>query len=149
MARRGNEISKQMEFEITEKPENTSIIYFKKPSNWNKARIYIYDDSGNELKVKSQWPGEEMKYVSEDLYMYVLPNEFENAKVLFNDGDKQIPAENEEGFTIKYGEIRIYDNGNWSWKNKLWIRGALRGAFYFDYNEDMEKVNGFTVANGY
>ena len=110
----GNEISKQMEFEITEKPENTSIIYFKKPSNWNKARIYIYDDSGNELKVKSQWPGEEMKYVSEDLYMYVLPNEFENAKVLFNDGDKQIPAENEEGFTIKYGEIRIYDNGNWS-----------------------------------
>ena len=103
----GNEISKQMEFEITEKPENTSIIYFMKPSNWNKARIYIYDDSGNELKVKSQWPGEEMKYVSEDLYMYVLPNEFENAKVLFNDGDKQIPAENEEGFTIKYGEIRI------------------------------------------
>ncbi len=55
-----------------------------------------------------------MKYVSEDLYMYVLPNEFENAKVLFNDGDKQIPAENEEGFTIKYGEIRTYDNGNWS-----------------------------------
>ena len=90
-----------------------------------------------------------MKYVSEDLYMYVLPNEFENAKVLFNDGDKQIPAENEEGFTIKYGEIRTYDNGNWSWKNKLWIRGTLRGAFYFDYNEDMEKVNGFTVANGY
>ena len=110
----GNEISKQMEFEITEKPENTSIIYFKKPSNWNKARIYIYDDSGNELKVKSQWPGEEMKYVSEDLYMYVLPNEFENAKVLFNDGDKQIPAQNKEGFTIKYGEIRTYDNGNWS-----------------------------------
>ena len=28
--------------------------------------------------------------------------------------DKQIPAENEDGFTIKYGEIRIYDNGNWS-----------------------------------
>ena len=44
----------------------------------------------------------------------LLPNEFENAKVLFNDGDKQIPAENEEGFTIKYGEIRTYDNGNWS-----------------------------------
>ena len=35
----GNEISKQMEFEITEKPENTSIIYFKKPSNWNKAEF--------------------------------------------------------------------------------------------------------------
>ena len=28
----------------------------------------------------------------------------------------------------------------------FWVRP---GAFYFDYNEDMENVNGFTVANGY
>lgn len=110
----GTEVSKQIEFEITEKSEDTSIIYFRKPSNWQKARIYIYDDSGDEFKVKSQWPGEEMKYVSEDLYMYVLPEGFENAKVLFNADNKQIPAENEDGFSIKRGEIRTYDNGNWS-----------------------------------
>ena len=41
--------------------------------------------------------------------MYCLMN-LKNAKVLFNDGDKQIPAENEEGFTIKY----------WRNKNMIW-----------------------------
>ena len=28
-------------------------------------------------------------------------------------------------------------------------KGAWRKPLFYDYNEDMEKVNGFTVANGY
>ena len=44
------------------------IVYFKSPSNWNEASIYVYIDKENEL---SKWPGEQMKYdTNKRLYYY-------------------------------------------------------------------------------
>ena len=55
-----------------------------------------------------------MTYEGDDIYSYTLPENYDKAKVIFNDNESQIPEANKEGLEVIKGEKMIYDNGNWS-----------------------------------
>ena len=80
------------------------IVYFKSPSNWNEASIYVYKNK-EEL---SEWPGKKMIYDNnKGLYYYIFPEGWneEAVRVIFNNrGDvlnqleNQIPQTGKQGF---------------------------------------------------
>lgn len=83
-------------------------IHFQKPTAWNSARIYYYDQQGN---IGSAWPGENMTLEGDGWYTHTI-QKWSEAKVLFNDGgNNQIPAKNQEGFEVK-GDM-WYRDGSW------------------------------------
>ncbi|MDD6796375.1 MAG: starch-binding protein, partial [Clostridiaceae bacterium] len=104
----GKCVTKKYEYIKSDVEENT-VAYFRKPSNWSSAKIYVYN--GNK-KVEA-WPGTDMKSEGNDLYSYTLPDGWDEAYVLFTDGNNQVPAANKPGFLLKSGESKIWENGVW------------------------------------
>jgi alpha-amylase len=71
---------------------------FKKPKTWgDKIYAYIYDSVDNE----EEWPGREMKKLSNGKYEYECRFEWKNAYVIFSDGNTQYPGENEQGLPLE------------------------------------------------
>ncbi len=88
------------------------VAYFVKPANWsNSVNIYVYNKSGNTVKEIAKWPGVAMKNEGNGLYSYTLPEGWDTAQVIFNDGANQIPAPNQPGYVLT--NKMIYDNGIW------------------------------------
>ena len=84
-------------------------IYFKKPSGWGNAiHCYAYQSDGTQ---NATWPGVQMDALGEDIFGYLLPEDWDNAKVIFNDGSNQDPARNEPGFDYVDGTIMLYSDG--------------------------------------
>lgn len=79
----------------TERPQEI-VLYFYKPENWSTPNIYYYM---NENDTGTAWPGNKMEEVDNDWYSYTI-TKYSSAKVLFNDGTNQIPAQNEPGFDV-------------------------------------------------
>lgn len=98
-----------------------TVIYAKKPSDWDDIYIYLY----NSVTTPS-WPPTELmpKYVdgSDDMYAYILPDDFEYYYVLFTGnslGTSQYPFSNENLFRIENGKSKIWDgtqNSILSWQ---------------------------------
>ncbi len=87
--------------------------YFVKPANWSdNINIYVYDESGSSVKEVKSWPGVAMINEGNGLYSYTLPTGWDSARVIFNDGNSQIPGQGQTGYELT-GNM-IYDNGNWS-----------------------------------
>ena len=87
--------------------------YFVKPANWgNIINIYVYDESGSTVKEVEPWPGVAMKNEGNGLYSYTLPAGWDKARVIFNDGNNQIPDPNQPGYELT--GTMIYNNGDWS-----------------------------------
>ena len=83
------------------------VIYFYKPENWSKANIYYYltdSDTGE------AWPGVTMEDIGDNWYKYTI-TKYSQAKVLFNDGNNQIPSAGEEGFDVS--GFMWYKDGQW------------------------------------
>lgn len=104
--------TKNLTYEKVDKLEN-AVVYFQKPSSWSTPYVYIYDDSNTEVKVVSQWPGVSMTSLGDNLYTYTLPEGWDTAKVIFNDGTNQVPGVGESGYTINIDEKKIYVDGSW------------------------------------
>ena len=94
-----------------ERPEEITV-YFYKPDNWSSPNIYYYL---NDNDTGSAWPGEAMVKLSDDetianWYMYTI-TKYSSAKVMFNDGNNQIPEQNEPG--LDASGIMWYKDGIW------------------------------------
>lgn len=90
----------------TERPDEITV-YFYKPDGWSAPNIYYYlngSDTG------PAWPGSAMTEVSDGWYAYTI-TKYASAKVMFNDGTNQIPAQNQPGLDAT--GIMWYKNGVW------------------------------------
>ncbi|MEE1056417.1 MAG: starch-binding protein [Acutalibacteraceae bacterium] len=79
----------------TERPDEITI-YFYKPENWSSPNIYYYQ---NDSDTGPAWPGSTMTSVGDNWYTYTI-TKYSTAKALFNDGNNQIPAQNQPGFDV-------------------------------------------------
>ena len=79
----------------TERPDEITV-YFYKPENWSAPNIYYYL---NDSDTGTAWPGSAMTSVGDNWYTYTIAK-YSTAKVLFNDGTNQIPAQNQPGFDV-------------------------------------------------
>lgn len=83
----------------------TSKAYFRKPADWNEPNIYVWKEDGSKIK---EWPGIPMTKVegTETLYSYKLPENYGDAKVIFNDGSNKT-----DDLNLPTEKAMIYDNG--------------------------------------
>ncbi len=73
-------------------------VYFKKPSSWgSNINVYIYD-GGSDTTIGAAWPGSAMKKIGDDLYSYEFTSSASLTKVIFNDGNNQVPGSQMPGF---------------------------------------------------
>ena len=79
----------------TKRPDEITI-YFYKPENWSSPNIYYYQ---NDFDTGSAWPGSAMTSVGDNWYTYTI-TKYSTAKALFNDGNNQVPAQNQPGFDV-------------------------------------------------
>lgn len=73
-------------------------ITFKKPKDWGKT-IYAYIYSGGSQE--EQWPGNKMKKLKNGNYQYKVKQDWQNAYIIFSDGNTQYPGENEQGLLLE------------------------------------------------
>ena len=76
----------------TERPDEITV-YFYKPDNWGTPNIYYYK---NDSDTGPAWPGEEMKSEGDNWYSFTI-TKYDSAKIMFNSGSNQIPAQNQPG----------------------------------------------------
>ena len=73
-------------------------VYFEKPSDWgNGINVYIYD-SATDSATGAVWPGSAMKSAGGNVYYYEFSPASSTIKVIFNDGNNQVPASQQPGF---------------------------------------------------
>ncbi len=71
----------------------------KKPKGWeDKIYAYVYDTEGTQEK---EWPGKAMTKLKNGKYEYKCRFDWENAYVIFSDGNTQYPGENEQGLPLE------------------------------------------------
>lgn len=90
----------------TKRPDDITV-YFYKPDNWSAPNIYYYKNDNDTGKA---WPGEAMKQVQDNWYSFTI-TKYSEAKVMFNSGSNQIPAQNQPGLDAK--GIMWYKDGVW------------------------------------
>ena len=117
----------------TERP-NDPVVYFKKPNNWNAPNIYYYISTSD---TGPSWPGSAMEELSDDWYRFTI-TKYSNAKVIFNDGNNQLPGANNPGFDVS--GAMWYENGIWYRYNPDNIHtntmtGDLNGDGVIDEND--------------
>ncbi|ORX65642.1 hypothetical protein BCR32DRAFT_297680 [Anaeromyces robustus] len=118
--------------------QNTAI-YFKKPDNWNnQIYAYIYSNNSNNV-IKSEWPGFSMRSIDDGYYSLVLQHKyFPDFKVIFTDGQNQVPGVNQEGFVLTMDAVY----------NQTGIIGISYNKPYFYYNKS-EKLAYGNIAKVY
>lgn len=89
-----------------ERPDEITVFFYK-PDNWSPANIYYYLNDNDTGPV---WPGTTMTEVSDGWYVYHI-TKYASAKVMFNDGSNQIPAQNLPG--LDASGIMWYKDGVW------------------------------------
>ncbi len=87
---------------VVEKGDN---ITFEKPKSWGDTiYAYVYGDGAQD----APWPGLEMKSEGGNKYSYKVRFDWEDAFVIFSDGNTQYPGENEQGLElVKDGEYTV------------------------------------------
>ncbi len=76
-------------------------VYFEKPSGWGSTiNAYIYD-STTDSPVGAGWPGTKMTQGSDNVYYYEYTASSSTLKIIFNDGNNQVPGSQQPGFDYK------------------------------------------------
>lgn len=97
------------------KSQNQTKVYCEKPNNWGDLKIYVYSEQNGKVKEIKKWPGVNMVKENNNLYSYVIPESYKNAKVIFTDGNNQMPGLEQQGLSITKGKIMIHKNdGSWT-----------------------------------
>ncbi|MDO5793391.1 MAG: starch-binding protein [Turicibacter sp.] len=110
----GTTVTETYEYKKVDKIEN-SIAKIKLPSGWSSANIYVYDGSGSTVKEIAKWPGVAMTNEGNGVYSYTLPDGWgDDTQVIFNNGTAQIPAAEQDGFSLPTNKIGTYVDGNWT-----------------------------------
>ncbi len=90
-ASNGKETSEAVTYEYNlAVPAEPGIYYDNSSTNWGSVNCYIYKNGQG----VSQWPGEKMQSVGNNIWYIKAPAGFENCQVIFSDnGNNQYPAE--------------------------------------------------------
>lgn len=75
-------------------------VFFLNPLRWETPRVYIYKELENKAIELAPWPGRVMYRESDNLYSYPIENYWISGKVIFTDGNKQIPELGKVGLSI-------------------------------------------------
>ena len=75
-------------------------VFFTNPLRWDKARVYIYKEGNYKSTELSPWPGREMYREGENLYSYPIEDYWISGRVIFTNGNTQIPEFAKEGLPI-------------------------------------------------
>lgn len=133
------------------KPDST-IVHYYDAQNWNNVNIYYYQDG----LIFPDWPGSTMQYETDGWYRYEMIG-FSNPRVIFsNNGNNQIPGQDEEGFSVS-GEM-WYKDGQWYDSNPIqykkvkvhyynsdsWDNVKL---YYYDTGTDFNEWPGVSMAS--
>lgn len=135
-------------------------VKFKKPSNWSDdVKIYYYSNDIRKIE-RSAWPGENMKNIGEGYYSYTI-TDMDSVRILFTDGNYQIPGANQPGIVVNAGQKLVYENNKYSyddvstlnilfkkpssWSNKIYIH--MWNAQDYDTTWPGEKMT--LLSNGY
>lgn len=132
---------------------NTSLkAYFDNSTfNWSNLHAYIYTETASGVDMVEAWPGVSMNYEGNDIYSYELPEGWENARVIFNNGgSNQYPEASQPGLELtKETPAMIYQNGDWITYEGTVIPDSKK--FYFDnstYNWSTVKAYIYDESNG-
>lgn len=90
--------------------EGETVVYFDNQYDWESVYIYMYTENPH---MDNGWPGVPMQSIGSNMYAAVLPEEYENSRVMFSNGNgAQYPASGEPGLVIEKGQWMVY-NGTW------------------------------------
>lgn len=79
--------------------EKGDCVYFEKPEDWgDNLYAYVYN---NDQQQNAAWPGNKMKKSKGNKYKYTFVYDWENAMIIFTDGENQYPGQNEAGLPIE------------------------------------------------
>ena len=105
------------EFSFKKKdPDAVTRIYFDNSSyKWGTPiKAYVYVESGTEVKENAAWPGESMSLDSKTgLYVYEVPEDLTNGKVIFSGGNGRYPGEMEAGLSIEETDKILLGGNQW------------------------------------
>lgn len=82
-------------------------VYMYRPEDFGSPNIYYYS---TESDTGPAWPGTAMQDIGGNWYTYTI-TKYAQAKVLFNDGNNQIPGAGQEGFSVE--GVMWYKDGYW------------------------------------
>ena len=120
------------------KPESTTV-HFYNSDNWSNVMLYYYQDGIS----NPDWPGVSMQSEGSGWYKYEMVG-FNNPRVIFSDnGNNQIPSQNEEGFSVS-GE-KWYYNGTWYNENP--VSNSSIEVHYYN-SENWSNVNIYAYQGG-
>ena len=91
-------------------------VRFNKPDDWDKVRVYIWDDAGN--NPAGGWPGTEMTPASDGTYYYDLPvTETRTYSFIFNNyySDSNTQTGNIDNITCEPGKEALFDVNGKVW----------------------------------
>ncbi len=90
-------------------PKISAGVYFEKPASWgSNLNAYIYDGA-TDTTVGAAWPGTAMKQDSASgVYYLEYSTTSTTLKIIFNDGNNQIPGSQQPGFDYK--NLGLYDS---------------------------------------
>ncbi len=91
-------------------------VRFNKPDDWDKVRVYIWDDAGN--NPAGGWPGTEMTPASDGTYYYDLPvTETRTYSFIFNNyySDSNTQTGNIDNITCEPGKEALFNRDGKVW----------------------------------
>ena len=87
-------------------PTTGNVVYLKNSAGWSNPTVYMWSNSGNPCN--ASWPGQSMKSLGDNVWMYTASQQFTNC-IFSANGSNQT-----SDLTAKYGYI--YDNSKNSWE---------------------------------
>lgn len=130
--------SKEFTLDDLEEPEepddsednSVTKVYFKNDDNWDKVKVYAFNN--DPFKEVKGWPGVSAKDEGNNLYSYSLPKGYENAVVIFNNGNGG-DGNQTENLQTTAGHSMIYDKESKSLKD-------LAKVYFKNSSQKWEKV---------
>jgi hypothetical protein len=91
--------------------EGETVVYFNNTEDWDEVHCYVYVPAFGGVAENASWPGLPMTHMGGSLWVYVLPEEFEeNMHVMFNNNaGSQFPAPNAPGLVMNKGQRMILE----------------------------------------
>lgn len=113
----GNESSESITVIVESYPEDSFIVYCKKPSSWGGVRIHYWEVAAGDNGGSTTWPGEAMTLLSNDWYYFEFDEGVTQSSLLFNnsanDSDKTADFQGK--------------TGGWYWTNSTWYDECPEG----------------------
>ena len=99
-------------FTYTKGQKSKNVAYIALPQEW-KGTVYCYVYDVDKVTVNNgNWPGARMAVVENGIYMYEVPTNIENPRVVFStDSGDRYPDDMEQGLMLN--ENMIYHDGKW------------------------------------